>query len=317
MEIKQDGELDHFGSEFYVVETKGCKALSKVECSVGDGVGGMGESLRRALSSLKDEMGGLDWEAMMDEEKGVLYMDVAVNHCGVDSSGDELVGLWRLDWLEGSYVAGGYERGNMHHINTLGLYGGMQAEMRSERRGRTHIVFRSSYNLAYEATRRLDNQRDVFGESSVYQQDERFVWEVEQVRGIYGKVAVGVGYGVREEWRIGGQAVSSVMSGLDSSVSRIDWTWEKDGCTDCRKIFGTDVIDSAWVTDFVDEVSGVLFMVTWAGERACGVAISAVQESTTELWNFDRSCDVHAAVGAFYAWDGGWICSGGSAGTAV
>ena len=201
-----------------MLETKGCKSLSKVVVG-GDGQA-IGGTLGTAFERLKEELGGLDWVAMMDDKKGGLYLDLAVNHQAVDEDGNKLVGLWRLDSLEASYGAGGYHRGVLHNINTLGLYGGLQAEMSGTRAERTHIGYRLSYNLAYEATRRLNNQRDVFELESVYKQDDTYWQQVEEVRRIYTLVAPDVSYGVREEWRVGGKAVEKVMDVLDESVSR-------------------------------------------------------------------------------------------------
>ncbi|KAG2740171.1 hypothetical protein P692DRAFT_20822765 [Suillus brevipes Sb2] len=71
---------------------------------------------------------------------------------------DSQRGLWRLDALEASFGAGGYNRGQLHHHNTLSRYGALQAEMQRERSQQTHIGFRSAYNLYYEAVRTTNNQ---------------------------------------------------------------------------------------------------------------------------------------------------------------
>ena len=116
-----------------------------------------------------EEMTQFDWEYMTNRKEGELICNVGVT---VQPSDDEepLVGLWRLDSLEASYGAGGYLSGNIHTINTLSMYRGLQAESPASRRRRTHISFRSSYNLAYEAIRQHDNSHSLFEEKDVYNQ---------------------------------------------------------------------------------------------------------------------------------------------------
>ena len=179
----------------------------------------IGRTLGTAFETLKEELGGLDWATMMDDKKGGLYLDLAVNYHTVGGEGHKLVGLWQLDNLEASYGAGGYQHRVLHNINTLGLYSGLQAEMGQTHAERTHIGYHSSYNLVYEATWQLNNQQDVFELESVYKQDNTYWQQVEELQRIYTSVVPHVSYSVREEWRIGGKAVEDVMRVLDESVS--------------------------------------------------------------------------------------------------
>lgn len=210
--IKEGGDsLAHFGSFFFVVQVKGSKRLAH---SQGRSLQG---SSKEALEKFRRTFTGLDWNYMMNREEGELICDVGIT---VQPSFDEkpLVGLWRLDCLEASYGAGGYHSGNIHTINTLSMYGGLQAESPPWRRKRTQISFRSSYNLAYEAIRQPDNSRNLFEEKEVYNRSPWFQLQLEKVSEIYKSKASTQSYGVRDEFRISGKGISNLMECVDSSV---------------------------------------------------------------------------------------------------
>jgi hypothetical protein len=210
--------LDHFGSHFYVLEIKGCKAFTKEVVETK----GLKDTMEKVLDNLHEEFLGLDWEYMSNRPWGELFCDVGVTYHSSDDDNQRLVGLWRLDSLEASFGAGGYLRGNIHHLNTLSLYGGLQAEMAQSRCSRTHIVFRSSYNLAYEATRQANNARDLFKEKEVYKMDDKFLSDSEGILTIYKDAAPKKSYGVRDEFRVGYAALQAIADGVDELVeSRI------------------------------------------------------------------------------------------------
>ena len=207
------GSLDQFGSHFYVLEIKGCKAFTKEivhEDTVKD-------AMQKALDNLREEFSGLDWEYMSNRRQGELFCDIGITYHAHDD--EPLVGLWKLNCLEASFGAGGYLKGNIHNLNTLSLYGGLQSEMASERSKRTHILFRSSYNLAYEATRRNTNMRDLFKEKEVYTMDENFLSEANQVLSIFRDNASKTAYGVRDEFRVGYAAFDLIADEMDELVS--------------------------------------------------------------------------------------------------
>lgn len=154
---------------------------------------------------------------MTNRNEGELICDVGITVQPSDVD-EELVGLWRLDCLEASYGAGGYLSGNIHTLNTLSMYGGLQAESPASRRRRSHISFRSSYNLAYEATRQHDNTRNMFEEKEVYNRTPWFQFQLEQVLEIYDSKACKQSYGVRDEFRISGLGISDLMECVDDSV---------------------------------------------------------------------------------------------------
>jgi hypothetical protein len=208
--------LAHFGSFFFVVQVKGSKRLAHSQ----------GPSLRRstaeALELFKRTFTGFDWQYMTNRKEGELICDVGITVQPSEHEDSEpLVGLWRLDCLEASYGAGGYLKGNIHTINTLSMYGGLQAESPVARRRRSHVSFRSSYNLAYEAIRQPDNSRNVFEEKEVYNRSQWFQLQLDNVLEIYDSKACKQSYGVRDEFRISGLAIDDLMECIDSSVGSL------------------------------------------------------------------------------------------------
>ena len=223
--------MAQFGSMFFVLEIKGCKMVSQAE---SNDAGLLNGCLGDALNSLKEENPGLDWDYMEDRTVGELLYDVGITIQPRDTS--PIVGLWRLDKLEASYGAAGYLRGNIHHLNTLSLYGGLQAELPRSRSERTHIIYRQSYNLAYEALRKADNQRELFKLQDVYQLNRKFRNEYKSVMEIYRDYAKKQPYGVRDEYRVGGAAMKDFMEHVDDMVSNILET-----CVTILKLYITQV----------------------------------------------------------------------------
>jgi hypothetical protein len=89
-QIKEgDDELAQFGSHFFVVEIKGCKAMTKAMPSNHDG---LNNSLGSAFTNLKREFSGLDWEYMLDRRKGELVCDIGITHH--PEHPEPLMGLW-------------------------------------------------------------------------------------------------------------------------------------------------------------------------------------------------------------------------------
>lgn len=173
-------------------------------------------SMEEAVRRFKRSFSGLDWEYMKSRKDGELICDIGIT---IQPVGKEpLVGLWRLDCLDASFGAGGYKTGNMHTLNTLSMFGGLQAESQSSRRQRTHISFRSSYNLAYEVTRKHDNSRNLFDEKAVFGREPKFHAEMKAVQSIYSEKAPSHSYGVRDEFRVGGSALKDIVEGIEEAV---------------------------------------------------------------------------------------------------
>jgi len=215
LKIKSGGDsLAHFGSFFFVVQIKGSKKLTHSEEAT------LNISAKEALTNFKRSFTGLDWDYMNLPKHGQLLCDAGIT-IQPDHPEEELVGLWRLDCLEASYGAGGYLLGQIHTLNTLSMYGGLQAESPSWRSKESHIRFRSSYNLAYEATRQQDNSRNLFQEKDVFNRGPWFQHQLNSVKEIYEEKACFQSYGVRDEFRISGSAINELIKCVDDSVRTI------------------------------------------------------------------------------------------------
>lgn len=214
MDVKIEGgdeSLVHFGSFFFVVQIKGSKRLTHSQEVT------LNMSAKEAMKNFKRSFTGLDWDYMNNAKHGMVFCDAGIM-IQPEHSEEELVGLWRLDCLEASYGAGGYLTGEMHTLNTLSMYGGLQAESTSWRSKQTHIRFWSSYNLAYEATRQHDNLRNLFEEKEVFNRGPWFQHQVKSVKEIYEEKASEQSYGVRDEFRISGQGIEELMKCVEDRV---------------------------------------------------------------------------------------------------
>lgn len=196
-----------------MVQIKGSKSVAHAQKE------DLMKSMRESLKRFKSSFSSLDWGYMMDRLKGELICDIGVT---IQPVGDELlVGLWRLDCLDASFGAGGYKSGRLHTLNMLSMFGGLQAESPASRRRRTHVAFWSSYNLAYEVTRKHDNSQNLFDEGAVFQRDSQFHSEIKAVQSIYREKAVKHSYGVRDEFRVGGGSLEDIIECIGDSVSAL------------------------------------------------------------------------------------------------
>lgn len=207
--------MDQFGSFFFVLEAKGIKALTKEIISDEETVQ---NTMERVLGNLKEELHSLDINYMSNRTYGELFMDLGITY-HPKSNNSPLVGLWRLDNLEASYGAGGYVLGNIHHHNTLSHYGGLQAEMSRRHADQVHVIFRSTYNLAYEATRRTNNSRDMFQDADVFNLSEQYLKASHSLIKILKETAPKKSYGVRDEFRVGFSAIPDLAKHLADLVS--------------------------------------------------------------------------------------------------
>jgi hypothetical protein len=178
---------------------------------------GDNSTFRKVLEKFKSHYSQLDLEHMLDRKQGEAYFDIGVTYQPLDEN-EKLVGLWRLESLEESFGAGGYLQGNLHTINTLGKYGALQAEMGRARAEQTHICFRSSYLLTYEATRRKHNSRDLFKDKEVYLLEKKYLNQMNRIQDIFQKHAPKKSYGVRDEFRVGGATFDEISRSIESLV---------------------------------------------------------------------------------------------------
>lgn len=204
-----DEDLARFGSAYLIFEAKGIKLATQVPVTKDVDL----------FKQLEQEFSYLHWPTMLERKHGEVAMDIGVSmHPKREIGDDPLVGLWRLDALEASYGAGGFNQGTMHSLNTLVRYGGMNAQMSAERGRKTHVTYRLSYNLAYEPTRPKDNQPYLCDDGDAYSISEP--WKVAFQKRIktYQQASLQA-YGVRDEYRVGGQAVVEILASLPERVS--------------------------------------------------------------------------------------------------
>lgn len=200
-----------FGSFFFVVELKGSKGHSRREETDSQ------SSLSNAVDRFRDSYPALDWAFIKDPKNGECFYDVGITIQPEDERG--LVGLWRLDCLEASFGAAGFLSGQLHPINTMALYGALQAESSEARCQRTQIVFHSAYSLTYEATRQQDNNRELFKPKDVYRRNGAFYKQLDKVHKIYQTKVSKKSYGMRDEYRVGAAALEEMMVFIDDVVS--------------------------------------------------------------------------------------------------
>jgi hypothetical protein len=121
--------LCQYGTFFFVMEAKGIKLYTQVNPGSGN-----------AWENFITQFPQLDMDYMMNQANGQLVVNVGVS-VNPRQGEQAMVGLWRLDALEATFGAGSFNQGNMHHTNTLGRYGALQANMASGRMRRMHILY--------------------------------------------------------------------------------------------------------------------------------------------------------------------------------
>ncbi|RPD56761.1 hypothetical protein L227DRAFT_587985 [Lentinus tigrinus ALCF2SS1-6] len=206
--IKNDPDLSPYGSFFFVLDAKNLKHQTHV--AVPDI-----SPINTPLSRLQKRFPSLDVAYMLDRQNGELTIDVGFAFTpDTDSMADNepLTGLWRLEVLEQSFAAGGFNRGQQHNIGTLSRYGALQAPMARERSYLTHITFRSAYNLQYEMTRPSDNRPFFAEDGNAYDVNETYMNECQCRISLFRGKSVNTTYGVRDEYRVGGQAVMDIFT---------------------------------------------------------------------------------------------------------
>ncbi|KAG1842328.1 hypothetical protein F4604DRAFT_1938881 [Suillus subluteus] len=203
--VRDQAMLAPYGSFFFVLEGKGIKLWTK------DGQNGRYNSPYEAL---KANFTNLDWDHMMDRNNGELYLDVGISF----NPTGQFVGLWRLDALKASFQKGGFKKGAVHHTNTLGRYGGIQAEMLLAHARPSQICFRSAYQLCYEAIRPNNNQPKLISDRDAYHLTEAYLKECGWMHEIYSGGPSRRAYGCRDEYRMSGQAALEVLPYLKKQV---------------------------------------------------------------------------------------------------
>lgn len=239
--VKEDPSLDLYGSFFFVIDAKNYKLQTRVPVSSS------GEPQMSPWQALKAALPQLDLDYMADRSNGELTVDLAISF-NPRKPTVPLVGLWRLDVLEASFGAGGYTRGSLHHIASLSRYGALQAPMGSERARQTHVVSRSSYNLQYEVIRASNNQPYFAEDGDAYEGHLIYRQECTRRVQIYRGECQQHTYGVRDEYRIGGEALQDFFTNWQDKVRFLSLLRTQDGCSLCpdSRVLGkrSDGLDS-------------------------------------------------------------------------
>lgn len=209
--------LHRYGSHFYVVEAKGIKLQTKV--SVSTHTSHASDHYFDPWDALQQEFPQLDFPHMVDRRHGEFVVDIG---CTFHPMAEQpLVGLWKLAALEASFGAGGFNRGNLHNIGMLSEYGGLQAEMPEERARHSHVLFRSAYGLQYEAIRSVDNHPHFAEDGDAFSLNYEYNEECNRRIELYEGSASRTSYGVRDEYRMGGDAAMNVLQHCGEMVSEL------------------------------------------------------------------------------------------------
>ncbi|KAH8068403.1 hypothetical protein BXZ70DRAFT_903093, partial [Cristinia sonorae] len=197
-----DPVISGFGSFICMVEGKGIKGSTHTVVEDDDSL--LGEN--SPLAKMKTVFPQLDWEWMTNRRNGELYVDLAFsfNPDYLKKEPNGVAGLWRLKAAEASMGACGFRLGVLHNTNTLNDFGGMQADMSTEknRMQRSQVKSRIMYNLLYEAARPKANHALIVDVESAMMGD---ITSLEQnaEREKYWEGAVrGRCFGVRDEYRM-------------------------------------------------------------------------------------------------------------------
>ncbi|KAA1480145.1 hypothetical protein DENSPDRAFT_855718, partial [Dentipellis sp. KUC8613] len=188
----EDENLGRFASFFFILEAKGIKLETQSTL----------DERADPWKMLTEEYVQLDWDYMVDHANGELLVDLAVSFHPVSTV---------------PMVVSGFTKGRVHHANTLNGYGSLSAPMSSERSRRTHVLHRMSYNLCYEAIRPKDNQPYLCSDGDAYTLNDTWREGILKRTQVYAKCET-KSYGVRDEYRIGGMAVETVMSTLQEQA---------------------------------------------------------------------------------------------------
>ncbi|EIW51258.1 uncharacterized protein TRAVEDRAFT_54722, partial [Trametes versicolor FP-101664 SS1] len=212
--IRDNPELDLYGSFYFVLDAKNLKLQTRM--SLHDV-----KQASSPWSKLKLCQPCLDLDYMVDRRNGELHIDIAYSFTpNPEATRTNLVGLWRLDVLEDSFGAGGYTKGTLHNIASLSRYGALQAPMSRERSQLSHTVFRSAYNLQYEPIRSSDNVPYFANDGDAYEVNETYHTECNRRISVFRGNAQNTTYGVRDEYRIGGQALLSFLEGWQDKTKQ-------------------------------------------------------------------------------------------------
>lgn len=209
--IQSDEELAHFGSFFFVMEAKGIKLRTMTMDSAVD-----------VLGVLQEKFPCVDFEMLSKRENGQVLMDLGMGYhaVGMDGSKDlKFVCLWDLERLHQSYGQAGFNKGTVHHANTMAWFGGRQSPLRKDRLALVQVCFRSSYGLYYEPFRKVKGGEISFCDDwDAYQTNKNFLDSVDHYIRIM-EEAKAKSLGVRDEVRASLMALRELLVDLPNLAS--------------------------------------------------------------------------------------------------
>lgn len=195
--------LDLFGSFFFVCDIRGCKGTTH-----GDD----------PYESLKKEYPGMDWDYAMKREHGQLVLDLGITFHPNPVDETPLVGLWRYDLLEASYVKSGANKPKRYVACTMQDYGGLQATINEHRSRAVQIRFLSTYMLSFESIRRPSVKQYFCADTDAYATSTEFHTCCKQYTTIY-QGSRKKSFGVRHEIRASGPTVQIAISVVNERVN--------------------------------------------------------------------------------------------------
>jgi hypothetical protein len=195
--VKYNRELlSRFGSFFILADGRGMKLATK-QCVSNDSEG-LDRSYSADFELVRLQFPDLDWDQMLDRTKGELYLDMGISFHSRYK--EPLIGLWRLPCLRQSFDAMGMKKGVVHHLNTLGFYGGIKAEMKLKQKQETGLVSRLAYNLVFELVRNPGCNEYLCGNKDVVHRSPKFLESCEKWMRLFDS-GMERSFGVRDEIR--------------------------------------------------------------------------------------------------------------------
>jgi hypothetical protein len=209
--------LSCFGSCFIVADGRGMKLATK-QCVPG---GASRRSYSTDFKLVQNMLSDLCWDQMLSRDKGELYLDMGVSFHSRYK--DPLVGLWRLPSLRESFDSMGTKKGTVHHLSTLGFYGGIKAEMQLKRKQETHLVSRINYCLAFELVRNPSSAEYLCGDKDLINRSKKFVGACKNWMELFLSGSTR-SFGVRDEIR---GLAHTILDHLPNAVEQASPTLEK------------------------------------------------------------------------------------------
>lgn len=160
----------------------------------------------------------VDFDFLRDRVHGELIVDLGITISPPQK--DKLVGLWRTEPLVAAFEAAGFKAGKSHMACHLARYGGMQAEMTAERMRQTQFIKFICYNLEYEAARPSNNQPTKVSDADAYHLSPHYLAYI-RLRCLQYEMACRKSFGVRAEYRVGGEALHLLCSDPSAMMAQV------------------------------------------------------------------------------------------------